>query len=207
MAVKPTYSEIEDLVKELIIPFYHIERDMIVPGKFRRNETDAEHSWSLAFLACSLAPRLDPELDLGVIAQLAIVHDVLEVYAEDVSVWESPDKLANKDHNEDVARQTIAKQYTHFPWISSTIESYEKRDTKEAQFIYALDKLIALIIRRIDQGQAYIDKKLTKEAFLVGLAPSRIKAQAHPAIGRYFEELWEIFEKHPEYFYRSDKKL
>ncbi|HUD06297.1 MAG TPA: HD domain-containing protein [Candidatus Saccharimonadales bacterium] len=203
MSEKPTYDDIEEVVSELVIPFYHIERDMVIPGTIRRDETDAEHSWSLAFLACSIASQIDPELDLGLIAQLAIVHDIPEVYASDISVWDSADKLAKKKQNEVAAQQSIAERFSHLPWISSTIETYERQDTKEAKFVYALDKLIALVIRRIDKGQAYIDKQLTKGAFLAGLTPSRNKAQTYPEIGKYFEELWAIFESHPEYFYRS----
>jgi 5'-deoxynucleotidase YfbR-like HD superfamily hydrolase len=77
---KPTYAEVERLFSDLVLPFYYLERDMALPGKVHRNETDAEHSWSLAFIGCSLAAKVDPSLDLGLIAQLAIVHDVLEVF-------------------------------------------------------------------------------------------------------------------------------
>jgi 5'-deoxynucleotidase YfbR-like HD superfamily hydrolase len=201
MSKKPTYDDIEKVVSELVIPFYRIERDMIIPGSVRRNETDAEHSWSLAFLACSIAPQIDSKLDLGEIAQFAIVHDIAEVYANDVSVWDSTYKLAKKERNEMAARQKIAKHFSLLPWISSTIESYERRDTDEAKFVYALDKLIALTIRHIDKGRAYIDKGLTKEDFMNGIAPSRKKAHTYPEIGKYFEELWDVFNTHPEYFY------
>jgi 5'-deoxynucleotidase YfbR-like HD superfamily hydrolase len=121
-----------------------------------------------------------------------------------VSTWDSAEKLNNKEENEAKARKVIAKQFAHFPWISQTIEQYERKDTKEAQFVFALDKLIALLIRRLDKGQAYIHKKLTKTAFQKGLTPSRSKAQAHPAIGEYYEELWEIFDSHPEYFFQPN---
>lgn len=202
MTGKPSYVDLQEIVENLIIPFYDIQRDMVIPSKSRRNETDAEHSWSLAFLGCTIAPQIDPNLDVGLIAQLAIVHDILEIYAGDVSVWDNSDKLSVKAANEEVAIKTIIKKYKHLPWLIKTIKAYEHRDTGEAKFVFALDKLIALMFRHIDHGQAYIDKKLTREAFLKGLAPNRVKAQTHPAIGEYFEELWSIFENHPEYFYQ-----
>jgi len=204
MSERPTLDQIEDSMREIIIPFYGIERDMTIPNETRRQESDAEHSWSLAFLACSLAEQIDPALDVGIIAQLAIVHDLPEIYASDVSVWDSKDKLADKHANELAARQRLAQEYSHLPWIAVTIEAYELRDTKEAQFVYALDKLLPLLIRKIDNGRAYVDMKLTKETFLTGLASSRAKAQTHPVIGAYFEELWAIFESHQEYFYQPE---
>jgi len=202
MSEKPSLEQIEGVMRDIVIPFYGIQRDMNIPDSTRRLETDAEHSWSLAFTACALAPQIDPDLDVGLIAQMAIVHDVPEIYASDVSVWDSPQKLAKKHDEELKARQRIAQDYGHLPWISETIEIYERRDTKEAKFVYALDKLLALLTRKIDNGQAYIDMKISKEKFLEGLAGSRQKAQSHPEIGTYFEELWAVFESHPEFFYQ-----
>lgn len=38
-------------------------------------------------LACSLAHEIDPTLDIGKISQFAIAHDLVEVYADDTSVF------------------------------------------------------------------------------------------------------------------------
>jgi hypothetical protein len=35
------------------------------------------------------------------------------------------------------------------------------------------------------------------------LTAHRKKAQAHPAIGDYYEQLLKLFETHPEYFYQK----
>lgn len=202
----PTLNQIEVLMRNVVIPFYGIERDMHIPDSTRRHESDAEHSWSLAFMACSLAPQIDPKLNIGLVAQFAIVHDLPEIYATDVSVWDAPDKIKNKDKKEQAACKRLAQEYSYLPWIEETIESYEQRDTREAQFVYALDKLLPLLIRKIDNGRAYVEMKVTKEKFLRKLAPSRQKAQSHPQVGQYFDELWAIFEATPDYFYRPDTK-
>src|SRR5262245_60113888 len=100
MSKKPTLDELERVVRELVIPFYRVDRDMYIPkdGRgTRKLENDAEHCWSLAFLACAIAPQVDASLDVGKIAQLAIVHDVPEIFAGDVSTWDSAEKLAQKN--------------------------------------------------------------------------------------------------------------
>jgi len=42
-------------------------------------ESDTDHTVMLGWLACALATRFWPELDQGLIAQLALVHDAPEV--------------------------------------------------------------------------------------------------------------------------------
>lgn len=41
---KPTHSDIDSLLRTLVLPFYHIKRDMPLPLGERRWENDAEHS-------------------------------------------------------------------------------------------------------------------------------------------------------------------
>ncbi len=41
---KPTHEDIENLLRKIILPFYHIKRDMPLPVGERRWENDAEHS-------------------------------------------------------------------------------------------------------------------------------------------------------------------
>jgi hypothetical protein len=43
---KLTIADLEHLVREALLPFYAIERDIPLPVPPRRNEYDAEHSWA-----------------------------------------------------------------------------------------------------------------------------------------------------------------
>lgn len=203
MPEKPELGEIRELVEELVIPFDFIERDLVLPGETRRTETDAEHSWSLALIACSLAPLIDESLDVGKIAQYATVHDLPEVFVGDVSIWDK-DNLPGKAEREAEAVEHIREKFARFPWIGETLVDYERKDSKEALFVWAVDKLIPLMIRMIDEGNSYVDMKITKERFDEGIRVNREKAQAFPEIGVYFDELLAIFDAHSEYFYRAD---
>jgi 5'-deoxynucleotidase YfbR-like HD superfamily hydrolase len=202
--MKPTMEDVRKLIKDLVIPFDQIDRDMVIPGKNRHNENDAEHSWSLALVACSLAQQIDPDLDVGRIAQFATVHDLPEVFVGDVSIWDTDGNLEGKAEREASAVKHIAREFKQFPWLSETLEAYERKDTNEAVFVWAVDKLIPLMIREIDAGRSYVEMKLTKERFLAGIQVNRKKAGSHPQIGIYFDELLAVFEAHPEYFYRPD---
>lgn len=200
---KPKLSELEKLMANLVVPFYLVERDAALPIKHRRYENDAEHSWSLALLACSLAPEIDTTLDVGKVAQFAIVHDLVELYAKDTSPWGSDKALTTKGEREEESLKLITQRFSLFPWIHQTIEEYEHRLSNEAKYVWAVDKVIILILRHLDKGKFFVDNGVTKQHFDERLTANRKKAHSHPVIGEYYEQLLELFEAHPEYFYRD----
>lgn len=200
---KPTHQDIERLIRHVVLPFYHVKRDMPLPLGERRWENDAEHSWSVAFLACALAPQIDPTLDLGKLAQYAIAHDIVEVYANDTSTFASEEELASKDEREEAALQHIKKEFGHFPWIVQTVQAYERRDTNEAKFIYALDKYIAVAYDYLDKDQLFRERKITLASYNKSLETHRKKASIHPEVSAYYEEVRNLLDAHPEYFHAS----
>lgn len=202
---KPSFEEVEKLLRQAILPFYEIIRDISVPIKPRRLENDAEHSWSLALLACALAPEIDSKLDVGKVCMFAVVHDLVEIYAGDTSVWSDEEKLLSKAKREEAAIEEIIVNFSAFPWVSQTVESYERKDTAEAQYVYALDKFLNLLIIYADKNLHNIENyKTTKEMFDRQLIPHRQKAHSHPAVGEYYEQLRAAFDAHPEYFYQGE---
>lgn len=202
---KPDLSDLENLMTKLVFPFYLVERDAMPPIEPRRYENDVEHSWSVALLACSLAPEIDKKLDVGRIAQFAIVHDLVEIFAGDTSPWHGDTVRASKEEREERALKLIAKQFSAFPWIHQTIEDYESKASNEAKFVWAVDKVTILLLRYLDKGKYYVANGITKQLFDERLTSHRKKAHAHPIIGEYYEQLLDLFESHPEYFHRGAK--
>lgn len=197
---EPTLEEIGALLTKLAFPLYQVQRDAIPPIEPRRFENDAEHSWSVAFLACSLAPEIDPSLDVGKIAQFAAVHDLVEVFAGDTSPWHEERIRSSKEGREAAALKHINKHFGRFSWISRTIEAYESRTSNEAKFVWAVDKVIILLMRYLDHGRYYVENEITKQLFDERLTVHREKAHAHPKIGTYYDQLLDLFAAHPEYF-------
>jgi len=201
---KPTTADIEHLLIEIILPFYELERDLPLPIPSNRNETDAEHSWSLALLACCLAPQIDPRLDVGKVCQYAVLHDMTERYAGDTSVFDPDDYIASKSERERKALQKIQADFKHFPWFTKMLTQYEAQQDAEAQFVKAVDKVIALVIDYLTQGSYYRDRKFTKEYFLKQMAVVRTKATVHAGALRYWDEVYEKILATPGFFYRED---
>lgn len=204
---KPRFEEVEKLLKQGILPFYGIIRDISVPIKPRRLENDAEHSWALAFMACALASEIDDTLDIGKVCMFAVIHDLVELYAGDTSVWSSTEKLASKIEREEAAVKEIVTNFSAFPWIGKTVQDYERKDSPEAMFVYALDKFLNALLIYADKNLHNIENyKTTKEMFDRQLIPHRQKAHSHPAVGEYYERLRAAFDAHPEYFYQGSNK-
>ncbi|MBX4190545.1 HD domain-containing protein [Candidatus Saccharibacteria bacterium] len=202
-----TPNDVTHLLEGIIVPFYGIERDMLVPlgpPENRRNENDAEHSWSVTIIGCSLAPRIDPKLDIGLVAQFGSIHDIPELRDGDTSIWADKEQLASKASRESDTIQAISTSYSEFPWLIETLKAYERQDTPEARYVRAIDKCIAVAMRLMDEGDYYHRRKITQVEWEAGTESSRQKAHAHPAVGEIFEAIRAEFLNHPEYFYQAE---
>lgn len=185
------------MISDAVLPLSSIERTMVMPFNKERHENVAEHSYMLSVVACALADRLDNELDLGLIAQYALVHDTVEIYAGDTSVWASRQERAEKQEREKLSLFQIASEQQSFPWIVQTIKEYEELASKEACFVYALDKMLPHMLIIIGD---YHPIHPTKAAYLETEAIARKKVMKYPGLLPYFEELCQLFKESPQFF-------
>lgn len=120
-------------------------------------ESDTDHTVMLSLCACSLADALYKEkLDIGKVAQFAIVHDLVEARVGDTNTINiSHGDRALKEAREMEALTTIEHDFgSVYPWIHTTIESYERRDTSEARFVKTLDKAMSKVTNTLNKGAA-----------------------------------------------------
>jgi len=202
MSAGPTHDDIETLVRGMVLPFYHVQRDTLLPLSNRRWENDAEHSWSVAFLACALAPQIDATLNVGLVAQFALAHDIIEIYADDTSPFDSHEKRSSKLARESAALDRLAVEYAHFPWIVETVKAYERKDTDEARFVGAIDKYITVLFDYIDEGRQLREYKLTHEAYAKSLETQRKKVHQHPGVAVYYEQIRALLADRPDFFHQ-----
>jgi len=195
-------NDVKELFHKIVIPFHMIQRDITLPLPDHRPDNDAEHSWSLSLLAIALAPEIDPKLDTGKIAIFAALHDIVEVYAGDTSVWADQAFVESKTAREAEALARLKTDFPAFPMLFRYIDAYEEKATDEAKFVYALDKFINMLSIVEDEGYYYRKKyKITKPQYDKQLQGHREKAHAHPLVGKYYDELRQLFDSDPEHFY------
>ena len=194
---QPSTKEVLNIVSGVVLPLTRVERTMIIPPDESRHENVAEHSYMLGVVACALAERLDNNLNLGLVAQYALIHDTVEVYAGDTTVWALQDDLESKPAREQASLLRITEEQKAFPWLTKTIEEYEKLESQEAKFVYALDKILAHMLVIIGDIHPVHP---SWAAYLKTEEVAREKIKAYPALLPYFDDLCQIFRDSPHFF-------
>jgi putative hydrolase of HD superfamily len=115
-------------------------------------ESDTDHTVMLGWIACAVAARWFPHLDLGLVAQFALIHDAPEVYAGDTPTLRiDAAGRAAKAAREHAAVQRLTEQFSsHLPWFPAAIATYEAQELPEARFVRGLDKAVPKIVHLLD---------------------------------------------------------
>ncbi len=114
-----------------------------------RRESVAEHSWMMCLLALTLFDQLDTKIDQLKVLKMIIIHDLVEVFAGDIAVWE---KTESPEFYFEQEKESLIKLLSYLPqdlpfvkevydlWIE-----FEKTETIEAKLAKAIDKLEVLL--------------------------------------------------------------
>lgn len=123
-----------------------------------RRESVAEHTWRMALMAISLHKEVDQKIDIGHVLKMIVVHDLGEVYAGDYQVYggvvpENKHELEEASLNKLLSTlPSYSKQEIMDLW-----NEFENRETKEAKFAVALDKLEVLIQHNEANVSTYLE--------------------------------------------------
>ncbi len=165
---------------------------------FRRNtlldqprlENDAEHTWHLALMALLLSEyAATPGLDLLRVLKMILVHDLVEIDAGDAFVYDAA-AMAAKEGLERSAAERIfglppADQGAE---IRALWEEFEARETPEARFAAAMDRLQPLLLNYHTGGGAWRRHGVTGDQVLDRNRPI---ADGAPALWKYARVLIE----------------
>jgi putative hydrolase of HD superfamily len=199
MIPKPDLNRIIELQKLLLV-FSQIERvvDRRHKDSYMR-ESDTEHSYNLAMTAWFLAPYF-PQLDKDRLIQFSLIHDIVEVHAGDTFAYGDPETLASKPAREAAALKQLELEWPDFPDLTDSIHEYEKRDCEEAKFVYALDKIMPMIVIYLSDGETW-----KKEGITVDLQHNakKDKIAVSKDIKPYYDALHEILITSPHLFGNS----
>lgn len=115
-------------------------------------ESDTDHTVMLGWIAPALARRCFPALDVGLVAQFALVHDMPEVYAGDTPTLRITEEGRRaKAGREAAAVERLDAEFgERLPWVPFTLALYEKQILPEARFVRGLDKCMPKIVHLLD---------------------------------------------------------
>ena len=148
---------VTDLLTDAVIAMAHaalafgqVERAVYRPDQATL-ETDTDHTVMLGWVAPSLAASF-PGLDVGLVAQFALVHDAPEVYAGDTpTLLITPAEQAAKAAREAAAVERLATEFARLPWFPATVREYESQRAPEARFVRAVDKILPKLVNLLER--------------------------------------------------------
>ncbi|MCE5300086.1 MAG: HD domain-containing protein [Spirochaetia bacterium] len=128
-----------------------------------RYENDAEHSWHLAVMAAVLAGYSAKPIDIAKVIKMVIIHDIPEAYTGDVIVYA---KTGPAPSDEDML--AAKKIFGLLPdgqgeefyglWLE-----FEKKETAEAKFAGALDRLEPLMQNYYNNGSTWKENNISAD--------------------------------------------
>ncbi len=181
---------------ELLLQFQAIHRVTHIPVTFEQ-ENDTEHSYNLAMTAWFLVQYF-PNLDRDHVLRLALVHDLVEVHAGDTYVYADAAIIASKQQREHEALLKLEHAWgTDFPELTQHIKEYEKRASEEAKFVYALDKIMPILVIYLAEGYTWQKEGITAKRLD---SIKRHKVALSPEVSPYYDELYELLVKNHHYF-------
>lgn len=193
-------TDIEALADALIdlgqvaLEFGAIDRTAVYQMDRRTPESDTDHTVMLCWCACALADLCFPALDLGLVAQFALIHDAPEIHAGDTPTLRISDagRAAKADREHAATRRIVGEFAGRLPWFPWAICAYEAQIKPEARFVRALDKIMPKIVHLLDDCTGLIEQRMGRQELAVMLTNQRAD------ITKYAGEFTELIELHAE---------
>ena len=164
-----------------------IRRSYLTDGS--RRENDAEHMWHLAMFVLVLAEHAGAPIDVAKVLKMVLVHDIVEIDAGDVFVYDEAAR-AGKAAAEAAAAERL---YGLLPTdqgdrLRAAWEEFEAKETPEARFAAAVDRLQPLLLNLTTKGRSWREHGITADRVLA--LNARI-ADGSPALWEHVRTLSE----------------
>ena len=134
-----------------------ILRRTLLVDKSRR-ENDAEHSWHIAVMAMLFEEYAKEPVNIGRVAEMCVVHDLVEIYAGDTFAY---DVSGNADKQ---AREAAAadKLFAQLPeeqgrMIRDLWEEFDAMETADAKYAACMDRLQPFLHNTLTGGHTWVE--------------------------------------------------
>ena len=138
-----------------------ILRQTILPTS-RRRENDAEHSWHICLMVLVLAEHANTPVDALQVLKMLLIHDLVEIDAGDTYAYDTAG-MADQHEREARAAERI---FGLLPpdqgaALRACWDEFEARETPEAKFAAALDRLQPVLLNILTDGQKWKEHGVT----------------------------------------------
>jgi putative hydrolase of HD superfamily len=127
-----------------------------------RSESSAEHSWHLALMALVLAAEHAPDVAIGRVTAMLVLHDIVEVEVGDVPIYD-----------EQARREIVAAEHAAAVRLFGRLpaaqgeqllhlwQEFEAAESTDARFARAIDRLQPLLMHCASDGAAWAERGVT----------------------------------------------
>jgi 5'-deoxynucleotidase YfbR-like HD superfamily hydrolase len=148
-----------------------------------RLENSAEHSWHAALFALVLAEHAPDGVDLARVIAMLLVHDVVEVDAGDVSVYDEAGQAGRAERERLAARRLFGLlPPDQEAALRALWEEFEARETPDSRFANAMDRLSPVLLGHAGQGRSWLAE---------GIAAAQVRAR-NAGVGEVSPALGEV---------------
>lgn len=131
-----------------------LRRNLVADGS--RREDDAAHSWHLAVMAMILEEYSAEKIDVNRVIKIALVHDLVEVYAGDTFAYDSKGYEDKEQREKDAADKLFGiLEPSQGAQIRALWDEFEAGETAEARYANAIDRIQPLLLNYLTDGHTW----------------------------------------------------
>ncbi len=132
-----------------------------------RKENSAEHSWQVILSAIILAEHSKAEIDLLKVIKMLAIHDLPEIDCGDVFHYaKSTDPNLSANELNATKRILSLLPIDQAQELLALWQEFEAQETPESKFAHSVDRLMAFIMNRGNQGGTWAEFQLTQSQVL-----------------------------------------
>lgn len=130
-----------------------------------RHENSAEHSWHMAITLLAVAGELNLPIDLPRALKMVLIHDLCEIDAGDLSVF---DPGRESKHEAELAGiERIAGHGLAFgDELKALWLEYEAQESVESRWVRVCDRLMPFMMNLITRGQTWREQGISRSQVL-----------------------------------------
>ena len=149
-----------------------------------RNENSAEHSWHLGIALLALREVMPLELNVDHAVRIALVHDICEIGAGDISVYD-PDREQISNSERAYISQLVDKHQGFALDIQDLWCEYEEQRTLESRWVKVVDRLLPFLMNLATEGKTWRKLGITRDQVV---EINSVIASEAPEIYRWMEK-------------------
>ncbi|CDG18659.1 HD domain-containing protein [Xenorhabdus doucetiae] len=147
-----------------------------------RHENSAEHSWHFAIAVLGFAPYAG-DVNISRVVQMALIHDIVEIDAGDVIVFDQAAREAIHEQEVKAADRIFGLlPETQREYFLQLWHEYEDAITPEACFAKTLDRIMPVFMNLHNHGQSWVENNIRFEQVYNLL---QFVAESYPELWQY----------------------